>query len=26
MKEAADLFEFEKAAKYRDALFELRKG
>ncbi len=25
MKEAADLFEFEKAAKYRDALFELRK-
>ncbi|MEO0291052.1 MAG: excinuclease ABC subunit UvrB [candidate division WOR-3 bacterium] len=26
MKEAADLFEFEKAAKYRDALFELRKS
>ncbi len=25
MKEAADLFEFEKAAKYRDVLFELRK-
>ncbi|MEN3045807.1 MAG: excinuclease ABC subunit UvrB [Candidatus Hydrothermales bacterium] len=25
MREAADLFEFEKAAKYRDALFELRK-
>lgn len=26
MREAADLFEFEKAAKYRDALFELRKS
>ncbi len=26
MREAADLFEFEKAAKYRDALFEIRKA